>query len=56
MLNSTEAIYWRILAFLGAQLQITAPRVASLRSFYRRRPALHEHQLAKAPARFQESD
>jgi hypothetical protein len=43
-LNSMEVIHWRILAFLGAQLQIPVPRVASLRALYRRRPTLHEHQ------------
>lgn len=53
VLNSTEVIHWRILAFLGAQLQITVPRVASLRALYRRRPTLHEHQhLAKAQLGF----
>ena len=49
LLNSTDVIHWRILAFLGAQLQIPTPRVASLRALYPRRPTLHEHQqLAKA--------
>jgi hypothetical protein len=53
VLNSTEEIHWRVLAFLGAQLQITAPRVASLRACYRRRPTLNEHQqLAKAQLGF----
>jgi len=48
-LNSTDVIHWRILAFLGDQLQIVAPRVASLRALYPRRPTLYEHQrLAKA--------
>lgn len=42
--NSTDLIHWRILAFLGAQLQISAPRVASLRALYPRHPTLHEHQ------------
>ena len=49
LLNSTDVIHWRILAFLGAQLQIPAPRVASLRALYSRRPTLYQHQqLAKA--------
>ncbi|MBK7236340.1 MAG: Tn3 family transposase [Sterolibacteriaceae bacterium] len=53
VLNSTELIHWRILAFLGAQLQIPAPRVASLRALYPRRWTLHEHQrLAKAQLGF----
>ena len=53
VLNSTDVIHWRILAFLGAQLQIPAPRVASLRALYLRRPTLHEHQqLAKAQLGF----
>ena len=48
-LNSTDVIHWRILSFLGAQLDVSAPRVASLRALYPRRPTLHEHQrLAKA--------
>lgn len=52
-LTSTEVIHWRILAFLGEQLQIPAPRIASLRALYRRRPTLHEHQrLAKAQLGF----
>lgn len=53
VLNSTDVIHWRILAFLGAQLQIRAPRVTSLRALYPRRPTLHEHQqLAKAQLGF----
>ena len=36
VLNSSDVIHWRILAFLGAQLQIRAPRVASLRALYPR--------------------
>jgi TnpA family transposase len=53
VLNSTDVIHWRILAFLGVQLQIPAPRVASLRALYPRRPTLHEHQqLAKAQLGF----
>lgn len=36
VLNSTELIHWRILAFLGAQFQIPAPRVVSLRALYPR--------------------
>lgn len=53
VLNSTDVIHWRILAFLGAQLQIRTPRVASLRALYPRRPTLHEHQqLAKAQLGF----
>ncbi len=53
VLNSTDVIHWRILAFLGAQLQIRAPRVASLRALYPRRVTLHEHQqLAKAQLGF----
>lgn len=53
VLNSTDVIHWRILAFLGAQLEIPAPRVASLRALYPRRPTLHEHQqLAKAQLGF----
>ena len=49
VLNSTDVIHWRILAFLGAQLQIPVPRVASLRALYPRHSTLHEHQqLAKA--------
>lgn len=53
VLNSTDVIHWRILAFLGEQLNIPSPRVASLRSLYRRRPTLHEHQqLAKAQLGF----
>ncbi len=48
-LNSTDVIHWRILSFLGVQLNVSAPRVASLRALYPRRPTLHEHQrLAKA--------
>ncbi len=48
-LNSTDLIHWRILSFLGAQLQIAAPRVASLRALYPRHRTLYEHQqLAKA--------
>ena len=43
VLNSTDVIHWRILAFLGAQLEIPAPRVTSLRALYPRRPTLHEH-------------
>ena len=41
VLNSTEVIDLRILAFLGAQLEIVALRVASLGSLYSRRPTLH---------------
>ena len=53
VLNSTDVIHWRILAFLGAQLQIPAPRVSSLRALYPRRPTLHDHQqLAKAQLGF----
>ena len=53
VLNSTDVIHWRILAFLGTQLQIRAPRVASLRALYPRLPTLHEHQLlAKAQLGF----
>lgn len=53
VLNSTDVIHWRILAFLGAQLEIPAPRVTSLRALYPRRPTLHEHQrLAKAQLDF----
>jgi hypothetical protein len=48
-LNSTDVIHWRILVFLGAQQQVDAPCVASLRALYHRKPTLHEHQrLAKA--------
>ena len=53
LLNSTAVIHWRILAFLGVQLQIPVPRVASLRALYARRPTMHEHQqLAKAQLGF----
>lgn len=53
VLNSTDVIHWRILAFLGAQLEIRAPRVTSLRALYPRRPTLHDHQqLAKAQLGF----
>ena len=53
LLNSTAVIHWRILAFLAAQLQVRAPRVAALRALYPRRPTLHEHQqLAKAQLGF----
>jgi hypothetical protein len=44
VLNATNVIHWRILAFRGAQLHIPAPRVASLRALYPRHPALYEHQ------------
>lgn len=43
VLNSSDVIHWRILAFLGAQLDIPAPRVSSLRALYPRRRTLHEH-------------
>ena len=53
VLNSTDVIHWRILAFLGAQLQIPARRVVSLRALYARQPTLYEHQqLTKAPLGF----
>jgi electron transfer flavoprotein alpha/beta subunit len=37
VLYSTDVIHWRIPALLGAQLQIRAPRIASLRALYPRR-------------------
>ncbi len=43
-LNSSDLIHWRILAFIGAQLGIKTPMVASLRALYPRQPTLHEHQ------------
>ena len=48
-LNSTDLIHWRILSFLGAQLQIAAPRVASLRALYPRQRTLYEHQQLRWP-------
>jgi len=48
-LNSSNALPRRLLAFLGAQLNIKTPRVTSLRALYPRKPTLHEHQrLAQA--------
>lgn len=53
VLNSSDVIHWRILSFLGAQLGVPAPRVASLKALDPRRPTLHEHQrLAKAQLGF----
>lgn len=43
-LNDTHALPKRLLAFLGAQLNINVPRVTSLRALYPRRRTLHEHQ------------
>ena len=48
-LNGTNALPKRLLAFLGAQLNIKVPRVTSVRALYPRRRTLHEHQqLAQA--------
>ena len=48
-LNGTDALPKRLLAFIGAQLNIKVPRVTSLRALYPRRRTLHEHQqLAQA--------
>ena len=48
-LNGTNALPKRLLAFLGAQLNIRVSRVTSLRALYPRRRTLHEHQrLAQA--------
>lgn len=43
-LNDTHALPKRLLAFLGAQLNIKVPRVTSVRALYPRRRTLHEHQ------------
>jgi hypothetical protein len=45
-LNSFEIIPPRILAHLGNELGLPAPRLASIRALYRRRRTLFEHQAA----------
>lgn len=45
-LNSFEIIPPRILAHLGNELGLAAPRLASIRALYRRRRTLFEHQAA----------
>lgn len=43
-LNSVEMIPTRVLAHLGAELEIAPPHLASIRALYRRRRTLFEHQ------------
>jgi hypothetical protein len=56
VLNATDGIPWRIVAFAGAQLEIPAPSVTPLGALYRRRSAMHKHQrLANVQLGFKNS-
>jgi hypothetical protein len=43
-MNSVQMIPPEILAYVGCELGIPAPRLASIRALYRRRRTLFEHQ------------
>jgi TnpA family transposase len=49
-MNSVQMIPQEVLGFLGDQIGIPAPRLASIRALYRRRRTLFEHQAAAKQA------